>query len=428
MTTTSAVETVDAWWRAANYLTVSQIYLMDDPLLQEPLAPERIKPRLLGHWGTSPALNFVYAHLNRVRVRDGRQMIYVCGPGHGGPAMVANAWLGGTYSELVPDVTRDKAGMQRLFRQFSFPGGIPSHDAPNVPGSINEGGELGYSLADIEWRRPISPFVYLLSSHVWCQDHNGFSHQDPGFLDVVVNKQAHVVRISLAPDTNTLLAVMDKGLRDVDTVQVVVTGKQEQPAWLSIDEAEEHVRLGAGIWDWAGTPGSADRDDPLPDVILACAGDVPTLETVAAADIIRRSFPEVAVRVVNVVDLMKLQDQREHPHGFTDDQFDALFTTDRPVVFDFHGYPSLVHQLTYRRHGHDNIHVRGFQEKDTTTTPFDMAMLNDIDRYKLVLDVLEYVPGLSSRHPDAAAEFVSLRAEARAYAYEHGEDHPDVTG
>lgn len=790
MTSTSELEAVDAWWRAANYLTVGQIYLMDDPLLQEPLAPERIKPRLLGHWGTSPALNFVYAHLNRVIVRDGRQMIYVCGPGHGGPAMVANAWLDGTYSELVPDVTRDKAGMQKLFRQFSFPGGIPSHDAPNVPGSINEGGELGYSLShafgavldnpdliaacvvgdgeaetgplatswhagklldpehdgavlpilnlngykianptilaripeddllalfrgygyepivvsggydgeeaapvhermadavdealglidgiqsaargggdvgsadpapvrwpmiilrtpkgwtgpkevdgkpventwrahqvplaevrenpehlrqlkewmksydpealfgdagipddslstvkphgdarmsatpfanggrirtdlrladfrvhgidtggsrtmsasatkgfgawlvdvmrdnpstlrlfgpdetvsnklddvfdvtdrqwgaqilgtdehqarsgrvtevlsehllqgllegylltgrhgvlntyeafvhivdsmfnqhakwleatkDIEWRRPISSFVYLLSSHVWRQDHNGFSHQDPGFLDVVVNKQAHLVRISLAPDANTLLAVMDKALRDVDTVQVVVAGKQEQPAWLSMEEAEEHVRLGASIWDWAGTAGSPGRDDPLPDVVLACAGDVPTLETVAAADIIRRSFPEVAVRVVNVVDLMKLQDQREHPHGFTDDQFDALFTSDRPVVFDFHGYPSLVHQLTYRRHGHDNIHVRGFQERGTTTTPFDMAMLNDIDRYKLVLDVLKYVPGLSSRHPDAAAEFERLRAEARAYAYEHGEDHPDVTG
>ncbi|ROQ37235.1 xylulose-5-phosphate/fructose-6-phosphate phosphoketolase [Frondihabitans sp. PhB188] len=790
MTTTDHLEAVDAWWRAANYLTVGQIYLMDDPLLHEPLAPERIKPRLLGHWGTSPALNFVYAHLNRVIVRDKRQMIYVCGPGHGGPAMVANAWLDGTYSELVPDVTRDKAGMQKLFRQFSFPGGIPSHDAPNVPGSINEGGELGYSLShaygavldnpdliaacvvgdgeaetgplatswhagklldpehdgavlpilnlngykianptilaripeddllalfrgygyepfvvsggydgeeaapvhermaaavdealrlidgiqsaarggadggpgvpapvrwpmiilrtpkgwtgpkevdgkpventwrahqvplaevrenpdhlrqledwmksydpqalfgddgvpdeslsaikphgdarmsatpianggrirtdlrladfrahgidtggsrtmsasatkgfgawladvmrdnpstfrlfgpdetvsnkldavfdvtdrqwgaeildtdehqaragrvtevlsehllqgmlegylltgrhgllntyeafvhivdsmfnqhakwleatrDIEWRRPISSFVYLLSSHVWRQDHNGFSHQDPGFLDVVVNKQAHLVRISLAPDANTLLAVMDKALRDVDTVQVVVAGKQEQPAWLSMNEAEEHVRLGAGIWEWAGTPGSTDRDDPLPDVVLACAGDVPTLETVAAADLIRESFPEVAVRVVNVVDLMKLQDQREHPHGFTDDQFDALFTTDRPVVFDFHGYPSLVHQLTYRRHGHDNIHVRGFQEKGTTTTPFDMAMLNDIDRYKLVLDVLKYVPGLSSRHPDAAAEFERLRVEARAYAYEHGEDHPDVTG
>jgi xylulose-5-phosphate/fructose-6-phosphate phosphoketolase len=281
---------------------------------------------------------------------------------------------------------------------------------------------------DIEWRRPISSFVYLLSSHVWRQDHNGFSHQDPGFLDVVVNKQAHLVRINLAPDANTLLAVMDKALRDVDTVQVVIAGKQEQPAWLGVEEAEEHVRHGAGIWEWAGTPGSADRDDPLPDVVLACAGDVPTLETVAAADIIRRSFPEVAVRVVNVVDLMKLQDQREHPHGFTDDQFDALFTTERPVVFDFHGYPSLVHQLTYRRHGHDNIHVRGFQERGTTTTPFDMAMLNDIDRYKLVLDVLKYVPGLSSRHPDAAAEFERLRVEARAYAYEHGEDHPNVTG
>ncbi|BDZ48293.1 hypothetical protein GCM10025867_05340 [Frondihabitans sucicola] len=281
---------------------------------------------------------------------------------------------------------------------------------------------------DIEWRRPISSFVYLLSSHVWRQDHNGFSHQDPGFLDVVVNKQAHLVRISLAPDANTLLAVMDKALRDVDTVQVVIAGKQDQPAWLSMDEAEAHVQRGAGAWDWAGTPGSPDRDDPLPDVVLACAGDVPTLETVAAADIIRHELPEVNVRVVNVVDLMKLQDQREHPHGFTDDQFDELFTTDRPVVFDFHGYPSLVHQLTYRRHNHDNIHVRGFQEKGTTTTPFDMAMLNDIDRFKLVLDVLEYVPGLSARHPDAKASLQERRDAAREYAYTRGEDHPDITG
>jgi xylulose-5-phosphate/fructose-6-phosphate phosphoketolase len=276
---------------------------------------------------------------------------------------------------------------------------------------------------DIAWRRPISSFVYLLSSHVWRQDHNGFSHQDPGFLDVVVNKQAHLVRISLAPDANTLLAVMDKALRDVDTVQVIVAGKQEQPAWLSMEEAEEHVRRGAGIWEWAGTCPEGEE----PDVVLACAGDVPTLETVAAADIVRRTFPEVKVRVVNVVDLMKLQDQREHPNGFTDDEFDALFTHDRPVVFDFHGYPSLVHQLTYRRHNHDNLHVRGFQERGTTTTPFDMAMLNDIDRYKLVLDVLKYVPGLSSRYPDAAADFEKRRSDAREYAYTRGEDDPAIT-
>ncbi|GAA4266219.1 phosphoketolase family protein [Frondihabitans peucedani] len=786
MTDTTELRLVDTWWRAANYLTVGQIYLLDNPLLEEPLAPEHIKPRLLGHWGTSPGLNFVYAHLNRVIVRDDRKLLYVCGPGHGGPAMVANAWLDGTYSELYPEVSRDKAGMQRLFRQFSFPGGIPSHDAPNVPGSINEGGELGYSLShaygavldnpdlvavcvvgdgeaetgplatswhanklidaahdgavlpilhlngykianptilarigedelldlfrgygydpvvvaggfdgedpmlvharmaealdaslqridaaqeaarsdadtsrpawpmiilrtpkgwtgpktvdghavenswrshqvplsavrenpehleqleewmrsydpialfgeggeptaelaelkphgdarmsatpfanggrirsdlrlsdfrdhavdtagsrtvsasatrgfgrwladivrdnpstfrlfgpdetvsnrldavfevtkrvwaaeilpndqdlahtgrvtevlsehllqgllegylltgrhgllntyeafvhivdsmfnqhakwleatsDIEWRRPISSFVYLLSSHVWRQDHNGFSHQDPGFLDVVVNKQAKLVRISLAPDANTLLAVMDQALRDVDTVQVVIAGKQEQQAWLSMEEAEEHVRQGAGVWEWAGTPGEEGRDPAdLPDVVLACAGDVPTLETVAAADLIRHELPSVKVRVVNVVDLMKLQDQREHPHGFTDDRFDELFTRDRPVVFDFHGYPSLVHQLTYRRHNHDNIHVRGFQEKGTTTTPFDMAMLNDIDRYKLVLDVLEYVPGLSERYPDARASLQARRREAREYAYTQGEDHPDITG
>lgn len=775
---------VDAWWRAANYLTVGQIYLMDNALLTRPIARDDIKPRLLGHWGTSPALSFVYAHLNRVIRRDDRDLLYVCGPGHGGPAMVANTYLEGTYSELFPEVTQDAAGLQKLFKQFSFPGGIPSHAAPETPGSINEGGELGYSLShaygavlddpdlvavcvigdgeaetgplatswhanklldarhdgavlpilnlngykianptvlsripegellelmrgygyeplvvaggfdgedpmrvhermaaaldhafdridelrreardgdgterprwpmivlrtpkgwtgpkvvdgeriegtwrahqvplsgvreddghraqlddwmrsygadelfdetgrpvarldglrprgakrmsavpasngglvrrdltltdyrthavetsddrrtqaeatrvlgrwlaeivrdnpstfrlfgpdetvsnrldpvfdvtervwaadiwpddehvarsgrvmevlsehllqglmegylltgrhgllntyeafvhivdsmfnqhakwlesadEIDWRAPISSFTYLLSSHVWRQDHNGFSHQDPGFLDVVVNKQAHLVRIYLAPDANTLLAVADHALRTTDTVNVIVAGKQESPAWLSLPEAEEHVRRGAGIWEWAGTEG-APVDGVDPDVVLACAGDVPTLETVAAADLLRQVLPSLRTRVVNVVDLMRLQDVREHSHGLTSDDFDALFTTSTPVVFDFHGYPSLVHQLTYRRTNHENLHVRGFQEKGTTTTPFDMAMLNDIDRYRLVLDVLHRVPGLADEHPDLVAEFESRREEARAYAYEHGEDHPDVTG
>ena len=773
---------VDAWWRAANYLTVGQIYLMENALLTRPIARDDIKPRLLGHWGTSPALSFVYAHLNRVIRRDDRDLLYVCGPGHGGPAMVANTYLEGTYSELFPDVTPDAHGLQKLFKQFSFPGGIPSHAAPETPGSINEGGELGYSLSHaygavlddpglvavcvigdgeaetgplaaswhanklldarhdgavlpilnlngykianptvlsripesellelmrgyghepivvsggfdgedpmlvhermaaaldtafaridelqrgartgdggerprwpmivlrtpkgwtgpktvdgeriegtwrahqvplsgvrendehreqldawmrsyrpdelfdqdgrpaarldglrphgakrmsaipasngglvrrdleltdhrrhavetsddrrtqaeatrvlgrwlteivrdnpstfrlfgpdetvsnrldpvfdvtdrvwsadiwpddehvapsgrvmevlsehllqglmegylltgrhgllntyeafvhivdsmfnqhakwlesadgIEWRAPISSFTYLLSSHVWRQDHNGFSHQDPGFLDVVVNKQAHLVRIYLAPDANTLLAVADHAFRTTDTVNVIVAGKQESPAWLSLAEAEEHVRRGVGVWEWAGTEGApvAGVD---PDVVLACAGDVPTLETVAAADLLRQVLPSLRTRVVNVVDLMRLQDVREHSHGLTSDDFDALFTTSAPVVFDFHGYPSLVHQLTYRRTNHDSLHVRGFQEKGTTTTPFDMAMLNDIDRFRLVLDVLHRVPGLADEHPDLVAEFEAKREEARAYAYEHGEDLPEV--
>ena len=780
--TPDELELVDAWWRAANYLTVGQIYLRENALLTRPIARDDIKPRLLGHWGTSPALSLVYAHLNRVIRRDDRDLLYVCGPGHGGPAMVANTWLEGTYSELFPDVSLDATGMQRLFRQFSSPGGIPSHAAPETPGSINEGGELGYSLshaygavlddpdlvavcvigdgeaetgplatswhanklldavhdgavlpilnlngykianptilaripegellelfrgygyqpivvsggfdgedpmvvhrqmaaaldesfrrideiqrearsgdgverprwpmivlrspkgwtgprevdgkkvegtwrahqvplsgvrendehreqldawmrsygaeglfdesgapaafldalrprgekrmsaipvsngglvrrdlsltdyrahavetsddrrttaeatrvlgrwladvvrdnpetfrlfgpdetvsnrldpvfdvtdrvwaadieaddehvarsgrvmevlsehllhglmegylltgrhgllntyeafvhivdsmfnqhakwlesaAEIEWRAPISGFTYLLSSHVWRQDHNGFSHQDPGFLDVVVNKQAHLVRIYLAPDANTLLAVADHALRTTDVVNVIVAGKQEAPAWLSLEEAEAHVAAGAGIWEWAGTEGTP-VEGVDPDVVLACAGDVPTLETVAAADILKERLPQLVTRVVNVVDLMRLQDVREHSHGLTSDDFDALFTTSAPVVFDFHGYPSLVHQLTYRRTNHDSLHVRGFQEKGTTTTPFDMAMLNDIDRFRLVLDVLHRVPGLADEHPELVAEFEAKREEARAYAYEHGEDLPEV--
>lgn len=782
---TDRLTAVDAWWRAANYLSVGQIYLLDDPLLRAPLRREGIKPRLLGHWGTSPALSFVYAHLNRVIVEKGVPTVYVCGPGHGGPAMVANAWLDGTYSELFPDVTPDEAGLRRLVRQFSFPGGIPSHAAPETPGSINEGGELGYSLmhaygaaldnpglvvacvigdgeaetgplatswwgnafldprsdgavlpilnlngykianptllariperqlvdffhghgyepilvtggfdgedpmlvhermatamddaydricriwttardasddgrdrptsmwpvivlrtpkgwtgpvevdgspventfhahqvplpgvrenpdhlaqlerwlqsyrpeelfgsdgstsstldairpvggmrvsaslhtnggtvepldlpditphavpsdredgADIgatgvfggwlrevvaanptsfrlfgpdevasnrlqavfeqtdrawqlpilptdehlatdgrviealsehlmqgmlegylltgrhglitsyeafvhivdsmfnqhakwiesaskvSWRKPIPSLTYLLSSHVWRQDHNGFSHQDPGFLNVVVNKQADVVRVYLPPDANTLLATMDHVFRTENRVNVVVAGKQEQPAWLSLDEARAHVDAGIGAWDWAGT---ADPDAE-PDVVVACAGDVPTLEAIAATQLLRERLPELRVRVVNVTDLMKLQDTEHHPHGLPDDEFDALFTTDKPVIFAFHGYPTLVHQLTYRRTNHGNIHVRGFVEKGTTTTPFDMVHLNDLDRYRLALDVLQRVPGLAARPgiPRLADEWHQARTDARVFAYEHGEDPEWIT-
>ncbi len=779
---------VDAWWRAANYLTAGQIYLMGDPLLREPLRPESIKPRLLGHWGTSPALSLVYAHLNRVIVSKGVPTVYVCGPGHGGPAMVANAWLDGTYSELFPEVTPDEAGLRRLVRQFSFPGGIPSHAAPETPGSINEGGELGYSLmhaygaaldnpglvvacvigdgeaetgplaaswwgnvfldprtdgavlpilnlngykianptilsripeeqlvafirghgyepilvsggfdgedpmivhrslaralddaydrirriwtsardaesladrtpempplivlrtpkgwtgpaevdgqrvegtfhahqvplsgvrddadhraqlerwlrsyrpeelfdehgrpravllplrpvggmrmsasphtnggtverldlpdiaphavdvdadgeggrtatagatgvfggwlrdvvaanpttfrlfgpdevasnrlqavfeetnrawqlptvatddhlategrviealsehlmqgllegylltgrhgllttyeafvhivdsmfnqhakwlesaAGVPWRKPVPSLTYLLSSHVWRQDHNGFSHQDPGFLGVVVNKQADVVRVYLPADANTLLVTMEHVFRTEDRINVVVAGKQEQPAWLSLDEARTHVEAGLGRWDWAGT----EVDGEEPDVVLACAGDVPTLETVAAAQLLRQRVPGLRIRVVNVSDLMKLQDPDQHPHGLPDEEFDALFTRDKPIVFAFHGYPTLVHQLAYRRANHGNLHVRGFVEKGTTTTPFDMVHLNDLDRYRLALDVLHRVPGLEYRPGmrKLADEWHQARTAARAYAYEHGEDPSWIT-
>ncbi|GHC80161.1 putative phosphoketolase [Nocardiopsis terrae] len=765
---------LDAYWRAANYLSVGQIYLLDNPLLREPLRPEHIKPRLLGHWGTTPGLNFAYAHLNRViRARD-LDMIYVMGPGHGGPAAVANSWLEGSYSEVYRHVSRDEEGMRRLFRQFSFPGGIPSHVAPETPGSIHEGGELGYALAHaygaafdnpdlvvscvvgdgeaetgplagswhsnkfldpvrdgavlpilhlngykianptvlaripedelvklfegmgyrplfvsgddpeymhrrmaqvldealdeiaeiqqvartsglshrpawpvvvlrspkgwtgprevdgapvegtwrshqvplarvredpghlrqleewmrsygperlfdasgapvdelvalaprgerrmsanphanggallrdlvlpdfrryavefaghgtstsgatqvlgrflrdvvranpdnfrvmgpdetasnrlsavyeatdkvweesvlatdedlarhgqvmevlsehmcqgwlegylltgrhglfncyeafvhivdamfnqhakwlkvtrhLAWRRPIASLNYLLSSHVWRQDHNGFTHQDPGFLDVVMNKPAELVRVYLPPDANTLLSVSDHCLRSRDYVNVVVAGKQPGLDYLPMREAVAHCTRGIGVWEWASTGGGAD-----PDVVLGCAGDVPTLETLAAADLLRQYFPELGVRVVNVVDLMRLQPASEHPHGLSDAEYEALFTTDRPVVFAFHGYPWLVHRLTYRRRGHENLHVRGFKEEGTTTTPFDMVMLNDLDRFHLVIDVIDRVPGLAQNAAHVRQRMVDERLRHREYTREFGQDPASV--
>ncbi|GAA3221592.1 phosphoketolase family protein [Actinocorallia longicatena] len=767
---------VDAWWRAANYLSAGQIYLSGNPLLREPLRPGHIKPRLLGHWGTSPGLTFCYAHLNRIiRERD-LNLIYVMGPGHGGPAAVAGAWLDGTYSEVYPGVSQDERGMARLFRQFSTPGGIPSHVAPETPGSIHEGGELGYSLAHaygaafdnpdlvvacivgdgeaetgplatswhstkfvdpvrdgavlpilhlngykianptvlaripeaelvsllegyghkpyvvsgddpmtmhekmaatldeavseiariqaaareggstgraawpmiilrtpkgwtgprevdgvpvegtwrahqvplsgvrdnpehlaqleewlrsyrpeelfddqgrpvaalreqvpagdrrmsasphangglllkeldlpdfrryavevaspgatsaeatrvlggmlrdvitgnprtfrvmgpdevasnrlsdvfevtdrvwageilpgdehlaprgrvmevlsehlcqgwlegylltgrhglfttyeafvhivdamfnqhakwlkvtrgIPWRRPIASLTYLLSSHVWRQDHNGFTHQDPGFLDVVVNKKAEVVRVYLPPDANTLLSVMDHCLRSRDYVNVVVAGKQPAPAWLTMDQAVAHCTRGIGIWDFASSDQGAE-----PDVVMACAGDVPTLETLAAVDLLRRELPDLKVRVVNVVDLMRLMPDTEHPHGLTDRDYDALFTTGKPVIFAFHGYPWLIHRLTYRRNGHADLHVRGYKEEGTTTTPFDMVMLNDLDRFHLVMDVIDRVPGLAVRASHLRQKMADERLRLRAHTREHGEDAPEITG
>ncbi|MEU8326225.1 phosphoketolase family protein [Nonomuraea sp. NPDC048881] len=758
----TTMQHIDAYWRAANYLSVGQIYLLDNPLLTEPLRPEHVKPRLLGHWGTTPGLNFCFAHLNRIISERDQDMIYIAGPGHGGPAAVAHAWLEGAYSEKYPEVSQDVAGMRRLFRQFSFPGGIPSHVAPETPGSIHEGGELGYSLAHafgaafdnprlvvacvvgdgeaetgplaaswhsnklldpyrdgvvlpilhlngykianptvlaripqdelvklmegygyrphlvgpdheemartldtvfdeiaaykegrlerlpmivlrtpkgwtgprevdgkpvegtwrahqvplsgvrdnpahlamleewmrsyrpqelfdaagrpapvllgtvpegplrmsanphanggellrplalpdfrdhavevkspatqsteptrvlgaflrdviaanphdfrlmgpdetasnrlqavfetttrawnaeveptdenlapggrvmevlsehlcqgwlegylltgrhglfncyeafihiidamfnqhakwlqsakrIPWRRPVASLNYLLSSHVWRQDHNGFSHQDPGFLDVVVNKKAEVVRVYLPPDANTLLSVADHCLRSRDYVNVIVAGKQPVLDLFTMDEAVAHCTRGLGVLPWASSDEGAE-----PDVVLACAGDVPTLETLAAAAILREHLPELKVRVVNVVDLMRLQPPSEHPHGLPDAEFDALFTTGRPVVFNFHGYPSLIHRLTYRRAGHANIHVRGYKEEGTTTTPFDMAMLNDIDRYHLVIDVIDRVPGLGETQAHLRQRMADARLAARAYTREHGEDAPAV--
>jgi xylulose-5-phosphate/fructose-6-phosphate phosphoketolase len=766
---------LDAYWRAANFLSVGQIYLRANPLLREPLTLEHVKPRLLGHWGTTPGLNLLYVHLNRaIRERD-LNAIFVTGPGHGGPGPVANTYLEGTYSEIYPHVGEDEEGLRRLFHQFSFPGGIPSHVAPETPGSINEGGELGYALVhaygavfdnpdllalcvvgdgeaetgplaaswhsnkfvnpardgavlpvlhlngykianptvlarlpedelrsllegyghsprfvegdepaavhealaatlddcldevaaiqerarggdltrprwpmivlrtpkgwtgpkevdgkaaegtfrshqvplaklatnpehlrqleswlrsyrpeelfddggrlrdelralrpagqrrmganphanggkllrdlelpdfrdyavkldrpgtgsseatsvlgswlrdvmqtnefasnfrifgpdetasnrlgavleatdrawleerrdgddhlspdgrvmeilsehlcqgwlegylltgrhglfncyeafihivdsmfnqhakwlkvtrDIPWRRPIASLNYLLSSHVWRQDHNGFSHQDPGFIDHVINKKAEIVRVYLPPDANCLLSVADHCLRSRDYVNVIVAGKQPSLDYLSMDDAIAHCTRGIGIWDWASSEDGAE-----PDVVLACAGDIPTLETVAAAALLREHLPELAVRVVNVVDLMRLQPESEHPHGLPDPEFDALFTTSQPVIFAYHGYPWLIHRLSYRRANHHNLHVRGYKEEGTTTTPFDMVMLNDLDRYHLVMDVIDRVPQLGERAAALRQHMADERLRHRAYTREHGDDPPEL--
>jgi phosphoketolase len=451
-----------AYWRAANYLSVGQIYLQDNPLLETPLRIEHIKPRLLGHWGTTTGLNFLYVHLNRLIKDNDLNMIYVIGPGHGGPGIVAHSYLEGSYTERYPAIERSRNGLQRLFRQFSWPYGIPSHVSPETPGSIHEGGELGYSLAHaygaafdnpdlivsciigdgeaetgalakgrvmemlsehmcegwlegylltgrhglfscyeafihiidsmfnqhakwlkvskgIPWRKPIASLNYLLTSHVWRQDHNGFSHQDPGFIDHVANKKSDVVRIYLPPDANCLLSVADHCLRSCNYINLIIAGKQPEWQWLDIDSAVRHCTAGAGIWRWA----SNDAGDP--DVVMACAGDVPTLETMAAVSLLRAYVPDIRIRVVNVVDLMVLQPQSEHPHGLEDQEFDELFTTDRPVIFAFHGYPAMIHKLTYRRHNHDNIHVRGFRDEGTTTTPFDMVVLNNLEDWTVNL-------------------------------------------
>ena len=774
--TTEEVRRMNAYWRAANYLSVGQIYLYSNPLLREPLKLEHVKPRLLGHWGTTPGLNFIYVHLNRIIKTYDLNMIYVCGPGHGGPGMVANTYLEGTYSELFSGIQQNEEGVRKLFKQFSFPGGIPSHAAPETPGSIHEGGELGYALVhaygavfdnpdliscsvvgdgesetgplatswhsnkfinpardgavlpilhlngykianptvlgrlsdeeltslfngygykpyfveghdpepmhqlmaatldtvieeirgiqiearakratkrpiwpmiilrspkgwtgpkfvdgkpvegtwrahqvpvadigvkpehltileewmksykpeelfdetgklipelaelapkgnrrmgsnphtnggvllkdllmpdfrsyavsvakpgvetaestrvlgtflrdvmklndesrnfrvfgpdetasnrldalyevvdkvwtepveptdehlspdgrvmevlsehmcqgwlegylltgrhgffstyegfihivdsmfnqhakwlkttrSIPWRRPISSLNYLLTSHVWRQDHNGFSHQDPGFIDFVMNKKADVIRVYLPPDANTLLSVADHCLRSRHYVNVIVAGKQPELQWLDMDSAIAHCSKGIGVWSWAST----DHDSE-PDVVMACAGDVPTLESLAAVDLLRQHFPDLKIRFVNIVDLMTLQPESEHPHGLSDREFDSMFTTDKPVIFAYHGYPFLIHRLTYRRHGHNNLHVRGYKEEGTTTTPFDMTVMNSLDRYHLAGDVVDRVPRLQ-RVGAHFQQFLRDKLVAhKQYVHEHGDDMPEV--
>ena len=770
------LQKMDAYWRAANYLSVGQIYLYDNPLLKKPLIAGNIKPRLLGHWGTTPGLNFIYVHLNRIIKQYELNMIYITGPGHGGPGLVANTYLEGTYSEFYPDITQDEEGMKKLFKQFSFPGGIPSHVAAETPGSINEGGELGYSLVhafgavfdnpdliaacivgdgeaetgalaaswhsnkflnpvhdgavlpilhlngykiagptvlaripkeeleqlfrgygykpffvegdvpekvhqalaaildiviseirqiqmeartngftkrpqwpmiifrtpkgwtcpaivdglqvegtwrshqvplselatkpdhikiledwmksykpqelfdesgklvadlaqlapqgikrmganpaangglllhdlkmpdfrkhavvvsqpgattgeatvimgafvrdvmllnwksknfrvfgpdetssnrltrlfditgrtftgriiesddhisadgrvmevlsehlcqgwlegylltgrhglfscyeafihiidsmfnqhakwlkvcnSIPWRRPVASLNYLLTSHVWRQDHNGDSHQDPGFLDLVANKKADVIRIYLPPDANTLLSVTDHCLRSRNYINVIIAGKQPALQWLDMDAAVKHCTAGLGIWEWASNDKGAE-----PDVVMACAGDVPTLETIAAVQLLREKLPEVKVRVINVVDLMTLQSESEHPHGLNDKDFDMLFTKDKPVIFAFHGYPSLIHRLTYRRTNHKNLHVRGYKGEGTTTTPFDMVVLNHLDRFHLVGDVIDRLPHLGSTGAYIKQYLRNKLLDHKAYIETHGEDMPEI--
>ncbi|TAL18584.1 phosphoketolase family protein [bacterium] len=770
------LEVLDAWWRAANYLSVGQIYLLDNPLLREPLTLSHVKPRLLGHWGTTPGINFLYAHLNRIIIKHDAELLFVAGPGHGAPGVIASLYLEGTYSEFYPSVSRDAEGMKKLFTQFSFPGGIPSHAAPETPGSIHEGGELGYSLShafgaafdnpelivacvvgdgeaetgplatswhsnkflnpsrdgtvlpilhlngykianptilarigknelrslfigygykpyfvegddpaamhnllagtleevfadirgikqaakngvtsrpqwpmiifrtpkgwtcpkeidgkkaegfwrshqvpltdlatkpghigilekwlrsyrpeelfdaggkpvakleklmpeperrmgmsahanggellkelrlpdferykvevpspgassaeatkvlggylrdvmalnmeqknfrvfgpdetasnrldpvfevtgrvwmdeilpedenlsregrvmeilsehtcqgwlegylltgrhgffscyeafihivdsmfnqhakwlkvaskEIEWRRPVASLNYLLTSHVWRQDHNGFSHQDPGFIDVVVNKKADIVRVYFPPDANTLLCVANHCLNSRNRINVIVAGKQPNPQWLDMDAALKHCSAGIGIWEWA----SNDRDFE-PDVVMACAGDVPTIETLAAVEFLRENFPGLKIRVVNVVDLMALQPSEEHPNGLKDKDFDALFTKDKPVIFAYHGYPWLIHRLTYRRTNHPNIHVRGYKEEGSTTTPFDMAVCNDLDRFHLVMDVIDRVPKLGSKGVYAAKSLREKLVDHKEYISKYGEDMPEI--
>ncbi len=360
---------IHAYWRAANYLSVGQIYLYDNPLLKEPLILSHVKPLVVGHWGTTPGQNFIYVHLNRVIKKYDLSMINVIDPGHGAPGIVANPFLEGTYIELYPNISQNEESIKKIFIHFSFSGG----------------------------------------------------HQGPGFINHVMNKKADIIRVYLPPDANTLQSVSDHCLRSRNYINVIVADKQPELPWLDMNAAIKHCTAGLGIWEWASNDQGGD-----PDVVMACCGDVPTLETLAAVEILRQNFPDLKVRVINVVDLMTLQPKSNHPHGLSDKDFDDLFTKDKPIIFAFHGYPLLIHELTYRRTGHENLHVRGFKEEGTTTTPFDMVVLNELDRFHLIAAVIDQVPGLGSRAAYIKQYLRDKLLDHKAYIDKHGEDMPEI--
>ena len=393
---------LDAYWRAANYLSVGQIYLYDNPLLKRPLELSDIKHMLLGHWGTTPGQNFIYAHLNRVIKQQDLDMIYVSGPGHGGPSVVANTYLEGTYSEIYPEISRDEEGLRKLFIQFSFPGGIPSHASPECPGSIHEGVELGYSL-----------------SHSFGAV---FDNPDLIVACVVGDGEAETGPLATAWHSNKFLnPASDGAVLPILHLNGYKIAKHPAPQWLTMEAAEKHCAEGIKVWDWA-----SNDDGGEPDVVMACCGDVPTLETLAAVSIMREHLPELKIRIVNVVDLMKLQPHSEHPHGLSDAGFDAFFTKDKPVIFAFHAYPSLIHQLTYRRTNHHNIHVRGYKEEGTITTPFDMTVMNELDRFHLVMDTIDRLPRTGDQGLALKQKLANKLVEHRQYICKHGRDMPEI--
>ena len=390
------LQKMDAYWRASNYLAAGQLYLLDNPLLRRPLKREDVKRKIVGHWGTVPGQNFVYVHLNRIIKKYDQDLILISGPGHGGNFFVANAYLDGTYSEVYPNISRDEEGM------------------------VAQHAKWLKVCNQLPWRQSIASLNLILSSNVWQQDHNGYTHQDPGFLDHIANKKADVVRLYLPPDTNCLLSCFDHCVRSRDYVNVLVTSKHPRPQWLTMEQAVKHCTQGVGIWDWASSDAGQE-----PDIVMACCGDTPTLETLAAVTILRDAMPELKIRVVNVVDLMKLEPNTKHPHGLTDADYDTLFTKDKPIIFAFHGYPTLVHELTYERTNR-NLSVHGYQEEGTITTPFDMRVQNEIDRFHLVKDALLHLPQLGNKGAYLIQQMNDKLIAHKNYIHEVGQDMPEI--